>query len=110
MNTKHLETGLRPNSAGIPPYITLKGYGYWVSNSWASTVLGGSWVVIGGVISPLIWVISIVTLHITLLIATHEPPSRFKMVPEHTQKLLVRRRRWTAPRSRTLCLHFVVTL
>ena len=32
-------------------------------------------VVISGVISPLIWVISIVTLLITLLIATHEPPS-----------------------------------
>ena len=37
-------------------------------------VLGGSWVVINGVISPLIWVISIVT----LLITTHEPPSRGK--------------------------------
>ena len=31
--------------------------------------------VISGAISPLIWVISIVTLHITLLITTHEPPS-----------------------------------
>ena len=39
-------------------------------------VLGGSWVVISGVISPLIWVISIVTLLITPLITTHEPPSR----------------------------------
>ena len=29
-----------------------------------------------GVISPLIWVISIVTLLITLCITTHEPPSR----------------------------------
>ena len=37
-------------------------------------LLGGSWVVIGGVISPLIWVITIVTLLITPLIA-HEPPS-----------------------------------
>ena len=36
-----------------------------------SLVLGGSWVVISGAISPLIWVISIVT----LLITTHEPPS-----------------------------------
>ena len=36
-------------------------------------VLGGSWVVISRVISPLIW---IVTLLITPLIATHEPPSR----------------------------------
>ena len=30
---------------------------------------------LSGVISPLIWVISIVTLLITLLITTHEPPS-----------------------------------
>ena len=37
--------------------------------------LGGSWVVISGVRSPLIWVISIVTLLITLLIATYVPPS-----------------------------------
>ena len=42
------------------------------------TLLGGSGVVISRVISPLIWVISIsiVTLLITLLIITHEPPSR----------------------------------
>ena len=40
------------------------------------TVLGGSWVVITGVISPLIWVRTIVTLLITPLITTHEPPSK----------------------------------
>ena len=34
------------------------------------------WVVISRVISPLIWVITIVTLLITPLIITHEPPSR----------------------------------
>ena len=39
-------------------------------------LLGGSWVVIRGAISPLIWVIVIVTLLITPLITTHEPPSR----------------------------------
>ena len=39
------------------------------------TLLGGSWVVISGVISPLIWVINIVTLLITPPITTHEPPS-----------------------------------
>ena len=39
-------------------------------------LLGGSWVVISGVISPLIWVIIIVTLLITPLITTHEPPSK----------------------------------
>ena len=39
------------------------------------SLLGGSWVVISGVISPLIWVISFVTLLITLLTTTHEPPS-----------------------------------
>ena len=39
-------------------------------------LLGGSWVVISGVISPLIWVITIVTLLITPEITPHEPPSR----------------------------------
>ena len=38
-------------------------------------LLGGSWVVISGVISPLIWVITIGSLLITPLIANHEPPS-----------------------------------
>ena len=36
--------------------------------------LGGSWVVLSGVISPLIWVIRTVTLLITPFITTHEPP------------------------------------
>ena len=36
------------------------------------SVLGGSWVVISGVRSPLIWVINIVTLLSTPLITTHE--------------------------------------
>ena len=40
------------------------------------TLLGGSWVVISGVISPLIWAIIIVTLPMTPLITAHEPPSR----------------------------------
>ena len=38
--------------------------------------LGGPWVVIIGVINPLIRVISKVTLLITPLITTHESPSR----------------------------------
>ena len=38
-------------------------------------LLGGSGVVISGVISPLIWVIIIVTLLLTPLITTPEPPS-----------------------------------
>ena len=43
----------------------------------SSTVLGGSWVVISRVISPLIWVISTVTLLlITPILTTHEPSSR----------------------------------
>ena len=41
-----------------------------------NTVLECSWVVISGVISTLIWVISIVTLLLTPFITTHEPPSR----------------------------------
>ena len=49
-------------------------------------MLGGSWVVIRGVISPLRWVITIVTLLVTLLIITHEPPSRTRPpeVPPYT--------------------------
>ena len=39
------------------------------------SLLGGSGVVISRVISPLVWVISIVNLLMTLLITTHEPPS-----------------------------------
>ena len=38
--------------------------------------LGGSWVAITGVISPLLWVIIVVTVLITSLITTHEPPTR----------------------------------
>ena len=38
-------------------------------------LLGGSWAVISGVISLLIWIISEVTLLITPRITTHEPPS-----------------------------------
>ena len=38
--------------------------------------VSGFRVVISGVISPLIWVISIVTLGITLLTTTHGPPSK----------------------------------
>ena len=42
-----------------------------------SQILGGSWAVISRVISPLIWVITImVTLLITSLRATHDPPGR----------------------------------
>ena len=33
------------------------------------------------VVGPLIWVVSIVTLLITLLITTHEPPSKLQMLP-----------------------------
>ena len=39
-----------------------------------AVLLGGSRVVISGVISPLIWVITIVTLFITPLLTNHEPP------------------------------------
>ena len=46
------------------------------SKNLRTKVLGGSSVVISGVISPLTWVISIVTLLITLLMTTYEPPSR----------------------------------
>ena len=39
-------------------------------------------VVLSGVISPLIWVISVVTLLITPLIPAHEPPSRLQQASE----------------------------
>ena len=52
-----------------------------------TVLLGGSGVVISRVISPLIWVISIVTLLISLLITTHEPPSK----NASSSKLKVRR-------------------
>ena len=42
----------------------------------SETLLGGSWVVINGVISPLIGVITIVTLITGPLISSHEPPSK----------------------------------
>ena len=46
-------------------------------------LLGGSWVVLSGVISPLIGVIIMVILLITVLIATHEPPSTKREASEH---------------------------
>ena len=40
----------------------------------AQALLGGSWVVVNGVMNPLIWIIAILaTLFITPLITTHEP-------------------------------------
>ena len=41
-------------------------------------LLGGSWVVISGVISPLIWVLIMVT----PLVTTHEPPSLEPPIPD----------------------------
>ena len=55
-----------------------------------SNLLGGSCVVISGVISPLTWVISIVTLLITPLITTHEPPSTSLPRPSRTFSLGIR--------------------
>ena len=55
-----------------------RSFGLGSGSPWASGLglLGGSWVVISGAISPLIWVITIDTLLIPPLITTHEPPSR----------------------------------
>ena len=54
-----------------------------VGNGWGRTITWDltsstwrSWVVISGVISPLIWVITIVILLISLLITTHEFSNR----------------------------------
>ena len=41
-----------------------------------ASLLGGPWVVISRVVSPLIWVITTVSLLITPLIPTQEPPSK----------------------------------
>ena len=69
-------------------------------------MLGGSWVVISGVTSPRIWVISIVTLLITLLITTHEPPSGCgKHHKIRTRSLTL----WLPP-SRAECLTSVIHL
>ena len=48
----------------------------WVDPQLNQPLLGGSWAVISGVVSPLIWVIIIVTLLRALLVTTHEPPCR----------------------------------
>ena len=44
-------------------------------SAYLKDLLGGSWVVIRGVTSLLIWVITIDSFLITPLITTHEPPS-----------------------------------
>ena len=62
---KPFETRKRRKAATKPARTTL-----------SETLLGGSWVVIHGIISPLIQIINIVTLLITSLRTTHEPPSR----------------------------------
>ena len=49
-------------------------------------LLGGSWVVISRIMSPLIWVIGIVILLITLVITTHEPPS-FSRCPRRPESI-----------------------
>ena len=48
-----------------------------ISPTGGNTILGGSWDLVSKVISPLIGVISIVTLVITLLTKSHDPLSRF---------------------------------
>ena len=51
----------------------------------ASQLVLGSWVVLSGAISPVTWVIIMVALLITLLITTHEPPSkRCQPFPDHS--------------------------
>ena len=64
-NTPRPQTLSPKSSAGAPGPRSEK----------VGRLLGGSWVVISGVISPLIWIITTVTLLVTPLITTHEPPS-----------------------------------
>ena len=49
-------------------------------------VFGGSWVVISGVIRPLRWVISIVTLLFTLLLTALAPPSTDNNNSKHVSR------------------------
>ena len=60
----------------IGPRNTVPAVDGGVSRCVPEALLGGSWVVISGVISPQIWVIAIVTLLVTPLITNHEPPSK----------------------------------
>ena len=53
------------------------------------SLLGGSWVVISGVISRVTRLITHIRGLITLLITTHEPPSRALGVPTSTTTLLL---------------------
>ena len=48
---------------------------FWRASGLEDSLLGGSWVVIHGLVSPQIRVIRKITLLITPLITTHEPPS-----------------------------------
>ena len=59
----------------VPLRVPLKGSTGILERYRALSLLGSSWIVIGGVICPLIWVIIIVTLLITPLITTHEATS-----------------------------------
>ena len=58
--------------SGLSDSIMMRCGGYFLSP------LGGSWVVISQVISPLIWVFCLYIVHLlmTPLITTHEPPSK----------------------------------
>ena len=87
LNPKTLSKTLREDPRLSRKFVAVRSIihpnsGFWrqlndlqASLNWEG-LLGGSWVVISGVISPLIWVITIVTLLITPLITTHELPSR----------------------------------
>ena len=63
-----------------------------------------------GVRSPLIWVISIVTLLITLLITTHEPPSKpVGRIPQSLRFTACFRASTNSSYVRTCCLRATST-
>ena len=67
-------------------------------------LLGGSWVVTSGVVSPLIWVIFIVALLITPPIPTHEPPSRHSQRSELLKESLAEiRPGFCLPKALSFC-------
>ena len=69
-------------------------------------LLGGSGVVVSGVIGPVLWVVSIVIRLKTLLIATHEPPSRLTQTRLRQDKV-GGQKNWTRVRDILLLLWMI---
>ena len=76
----------------VRPWVcTGRGHAHSITQGKFQTLLGGSWVVISRVISPLIWAIIVVTLPI-ILKTTHEPPSADKQSRSKTIQALLQQK------------------